>query len=136
MVLFGDEHVQAYRETGGENGHEWRDGVFTLLLTTTGRRTGEPHTAPLIYGQDGDDYIVVASKGGADTHPDWYHNLVADRQVQIQVGAEVMDATATTASEDSRVRLWTLMAAIWPDYDAYAERTERRIPVVRLSPTS
>ena len=70
-MLYGREHVEKYRETGGELGHEWRPGVFTLLLTTTGNKSGNPYTTPVIYGQDGSDYIVVASKGGDDEHPDW-----------------------------------------------------------------
>jgi deazaflavin-dependent oxidoreductase (nitroreductase family) len=132
-MLFGEEHVRTYRETSGETGHEWRPGVFTLLLTTTGRRSGRPYTAPLIYGRDGDDYVVVASKGGAPDHPDWYRNLEAKPQVELQVGAEVLDATARTATGEERERLWRMMAAIWPDYDSYAERTDRQIPVVVLS---
>lgn len=135
-MLFGEEHVAKYRKTEGEVGHEWQPGVYTLLLTTTGRRSGEPHTTPLIYGEDGDDYVVVASKGGADEHPDWYLNLGADPEVEIQVADEVMDATATTVSGERRERLWEQMAEIWPDYDDYQEKTDRTIPVVALTPTS
>lgn len=135
-MLFGQEHVEKYGETDGEVGHEWRPGVFTLLLTTTGRRSGEPYTTPLIYGEDGDDYVVIASKGGADDHPDWYRNLEADPEVEIQVGSEVMEATATTVTGERRERLWEMMAGIWPDYDEYAQRTDRTIPVVALTPRS
>lgn len=135
-MLFGQEHVNKYRETGGEVGHEWQPGVYTLLLTTTGRKSGEPYTTPLIYGEDGDDYVIVASKGGADDHPDWYHNLVANSQVEIQVGSEVMTATARTVGPDDKQRLWPGMAQIWPDYDDYAAKTDRDIPVVVLSPQS
>ncbi len=133
-MLFGQEHVERYRATDGAEGHEWKPGVFTLLLTTTGRRSGEPFTTPLIYGQDGTDYVVIASKGGADSHPDWYHNLAADPQVEIQVGAEVMSATARDADDSDRTRLWQLMSQIWPDYDEYAQSTDRDIPVVVLTP--
>jgi deazaflavin-dependent oxidoreductase (nitroreductase family) len=133
-VLFGQQHVEKYRETDGEIGHEWQPGVFTLLLTTTGRRSGEAYTTPLIYSQDGDDYVVVASKGGADTHPDWYRNLEADPEVEIQVGAEILSATARTADGAERERLWSVMADIWPDYDEYAKQTDREIPVVVLEP--
>jgi deazaflavin-dependent oxidoreductase (nitroreductase family) len=133
-MLFGQEHVEAYRESGGEVGHEWQPGVYTLLLTTTGRRTDERRTAPLIYVQDGDDYVVIASKGGADTHPAWYLNLDADPAVELQVGSEVMPARARTASGEEASRLWTRMAEVWPDYDEYATRTDRRIPVVVLTP--
>jgi deazaflavin-dependent oxidoreductase (nitroreductase family) len=130
-TLFGDEHVRRYRETGGEVGHIWND-VPTLLLTTTGRRTGEQRTAPLIYGQDGDAYVVVASKGGAPQHPAWYLNLAADPEVELQVGDEVFPARARTAAGDERTRLWQLLAGIWPAYDEYATKTDREIPVVVL----
>ena len=133
-MLFGQEHVDAYRETDGEAGHEWRPGVLTLLLTTTGRRSGEPVTTPLIYGRDGDDYVVIASKGGADTHPDWYLNLQEHPEVEIQVGPAVMPATARTADPGDAQRLWPMMAEIWPDYDEYAAKTDRDIPVVTLTP--
>lgn len=133
-MLFGQEHVDKYRETGGEVGHEWQPGVFTLLLTTTGRRTGDPYTTPLIYGRDGDDYVVVASKGGDDDHPDWYLNLEADPDVELEVGDREIAATARTASPEEKQRLWPMMAEIWPDYDEYTKRTDREIPVVVLTP--
>lgn len=133
-MLFGREHVERYRATDGREGHEWQPGVFTLLLTTTGRRSGEPYTTPLIYGEDGDEYVIVASKGGADDHPDWYVNLEADPEVEVQVGAEVFRATARTADPDEKRRLWPRMADIWPDFDEYATRTDRDIPVVVLTP--
>lgn len=134
MALYGREHVEAYRRTGGKEGHEWRPGVFTLLLTTTGRTSGDPYTTPLIYRQDGDDYVVVASKGGADAHPDWYRNLQANAEAQVQVGGDVMDVTARTASGADRSRLWDRMAEVWPKYNDYAEKTDRVIPVVVLTP--
>ena len=84
MALFGQEHVDRYRATDGAEGHDWQ-GTQTLLLGTTGRRTGEPRLHPLIYGRHGGDYLVVASKGGAANHPDWYLNLVANPDVEIQV---------------------------------------------------
>lgn len=133
-MLFGDEHVQRYQETDGEVGHEWRDGVFTLLLTTTGRRSGQPRTTPLIYGEHDGDYVVVASKGGADSHPDWYHNLVEHPEVEVQVGPDVFAASARTASRDEKQAVWPKMARIWPDYDEYAKKTDRDIPVVLLRP--
>lgn len=129
--LFGEEHVRRYRETGGEVGHIW-NGVPTLLLTTTGRRSGEQRTTPLIYGQDGDRYVVVASKGGAPQHPAWYLNLSAQPAVELQVAAERFRARARTAAPNERERLWTLMAGIWPAYDDYQAKTEREIPVVVL----
>ncbi|HEY6054631.1 MAG TPA: nitroreductase family deazaflavin-dependent oxidoreductase [Gaiellaceae bacterium] len=129
--LFGEEHVRRYRETGGEVGHIW-NGVPTLLLTTTGRRSGEQRTTPLIYGQDGDRYVVVASKGGAPRHPAWYLNLSAKPDVELQVAAQRFRARARTAAANERERLWKLMAGIWPAYDDYQAKTEREIPLVVL----
>lgn len=134
MRLFGQEHVSKYRQTGGQVGHEWQPGVYTLLLTTTGRRSGHPYTTPLIYGTDGEDYVIVASKGGAARHPDWFRNLEADPQVKIQVADEIMGATARTVTGEERQRLWSMMTEIWPDYDEYAKKTDREIPVVVLTP--
>lgn len=103
-----------------------------LLLTTKGRSTGEPRTAPLIYEKVGDDYVIVASKGGAPEHPGWYRNLAKEPQVEVQVKGEVFPARARTATGSERERLWKLAAQQWPDYDAYQRRTEREIPVVVL----
>lgn len=135
-TLFGAEHVRRYRETGGEVGHRWKRGSKILLLTTKGRRSGEPRTKPLIYESDGDRYVVVASKGGAPAHPSWYLNLQADPNVEVQVLDEVFDARARTAEGEERERLWQLVTKQWPDYDRYTERTDRRIPVVVLERTS
>lgn len=125
------EHMQNYLETDGEQGHEWR-GVPTLLLTTKGSRSGKATTTPLIYGRDGDRHLVVASKGGAAKHPMWYTNLVANPEVEVQVKDEKFRATARAAAPDEKPALWETMAAIWPAYNEYQERTEREIPVVIL----
>jgi deazaflavin-dependent oxidoreductase (nitroreductase family) len=130
--LFGDEHVRRYRETGGEVGHLWKRGSKILLLTTTGRTTGEPRTTPLIYEADGDRFVIVASKGGAPEHPGWYRNLAQNPAVEVQVKSEIFRARARTATDDERSRLWQLAALQWPDYDAYQQRTDREIPVVVL----
>jgi deazaflavin-dependent oxidoreductase (nitroreductase family) len=106
--------------------------VPTLLLTTTGQRSGRPHQIPLIYGRDGDRYLVVASRGGADQHPQWYRNLRAHPDVEVQVAAERFRARARTATPAEKPALWQVMTAIWPDYDAYQARTTRDIPVVIL----
>jgi deazaflavin-dependent oxidoreductase (nitroreductase family) len=131
-TLFGDEHVRRYRETGGEVGHDWRHGSKILLLTTSGRTSGEPRTAPLIYENDGERYIVIASKGGAPNHPGWYLNLRKTPEVELQVKDEVFPASARTAEGEERARLWALAAKQWPDYDEYAKKTDREIPVVVL----
>jgi deazaflavin-dependent oxidoreductase (nitroreductase family) len=133
VTLFGKEHVDRYRETGGGDGHDWK-GTVTLLLTTTGRRSGEERTTPLIYQPDGDRYVIVASQGGADEHPAWYLNLSADQNVEVQVKDERFDATASTAEGEERERLWKLMTATWPAYDQYQTKTDRQIPVVVLTP--
>jgi proline iminopeptidase len=130
--LFGAEHVRRYRETDGVVGHIWRRGAKTLLLTTKGRKSGNPTTTPLIYEQVGGDYIVVASKGGAPQHPGWYRNLSKDPVVQVQVKGDTFDARARTSTGEERERLWKAAAQQWPDYDAYQTRTEREIPVVVL----
>lgn len=130
--LFGEEHVRRYRETGGEVGHDWKEGSTVLLLTTTGRKSGEPRTTPLIYAQDGDRYLVVASKGGAPEHPGWYRNLSKTPEVELQVRDEVFRARARTAEGEERERLWRKANEVWPHYDEYAQKTEREIPVVVL----
>jgi len=125
------EHIRGYVETDGEKGHRWR-GVDTLLLTTRGRKSGKLRRTALIYGRDGDRYVVVASKGGAKGHPSWYLNLVENPEVEVQAGADKFTARALTAAPDEKPRLWALMSSIWPDYDSYQARTERDIPVVVL----
>lgn len=130
------EHLHRYVATDGANGHEWKPGVPTLLLTTRGRRSGKLRRTPLIYGRDGDRYVVVASYGGSPQHPDWYLNLRDEPDVMIQVGPEVMAARARTAEGDERERLWTELAGIWPSYDGYQARTERQIPIVTLEPVA
>ena len=133
LTLLGDRHVAKYRETRGEVGYLW-NGVPTLLLTTTGRRTGEARTSALIFGRDGDDYLVVASMGGAPRHPQWYLNITAHPAAELQVRDQHIRVVARTASAEEKPRLWRVMAGIWPNYDVYQTRTERDIPVVVLSP--
>jgi deazaflavin-dependent oxidoreductase (nitroreductase family) len=128
------EHIDNYVATGGREGHLWR-GVPTLLLTTTGRKSGERRRTALIYGRDGEDYVVVASYGGAPNHPAWYLNLEADPVVEVQVGDEVFTAKARTADAQERERVWPRLAAIWPDYDSYQAKTDREIPLVVLTRT-
>lgn len=130
--LLNQEHVKRYRETNGEVGHIW-NGATALLLTTTGRKSKSVRTTPLIYAADGDDYIVIASKGGAPAHPAWYLNISETPDVEIQVKDKVMQATASTVHGAERERLWKVATRMWPNFDQYAERTEREIPVVRLT---
>jgi deazaflavin-dependent oxidoreductase (nitroreductase family) len=125
------EHIKSYVESDGAEGHDWR-GVPTLLLTTKGRKSGVLRRSALIYGRDGAAVLIVASKGGAPSHPSWYLNLVAEPSVDLQIGAEKFTATARTVTGDERTRLWAVMAAIWPDYDDYQAKTDREIPLVVL----
>lgn len=131
ISLIGEEHVRRYLETDGAVGHEW-NGVTTLVLTTTGRKSGEQRRSAMIYGEHDGAYVVIASQGGAPTHPNWYHNLTADPDVEVQVGADRFKARARTAEGEERDRLWSLMTGLWPNFDTYQTRTERVIPVVVL----
>lgn len=132
-MLFGKEHVVRYQETDGAVGHDWQ-GTVTLLLTTTGRRSGKERTTPLIYQTEGDAYIVVASLGGADHNPLWYENLTTDPKVKVQVKGDKFTARARTATPEEKPALWRKMAAVWPAYDDYQTKTTRNIPVVVLEP--
>lgn len=127
------DHLRAYLASDGADGHLWR-GAPTLLLTTRGRRSGRLRRTPLIYGRDGEAYVVVASYGGSPRHPDWYLNLRDRPDVTIQVGPDVWPARATTIGDDRHDEVWDQMAQIWPRYEGYQERTARRIPLVRLDP--
>ncbi len=120
--LLGAEHVKRYRGTNGEVGYIW-NGVPILLLTTTGRRSGERRTSALIYGEADGNYLVVASQGGAPTHPNWYLNITENPDAEIQVRAEVIPVTARAASSDEKPRLWKVMTGVWPNYDVYQTRT-------------
>ena len=130
---FVKDHIREYVESDGKKGYLWR-GVTTLLLTTRGRKSGKLRRTALIFGRDGKNYLVVASKGGAPNHPLWYLNLVANPEVEIQVGAEKFTAHARTAAQEEKPRLWNIMAGIFPNYDEYQAKAGREIPVVILEP--
>jgi proline iminopeptidase len=138
------DHAKRYVSSGGTDGHMYtvtppghsEMTVPSLLLTTTGRKSGEKFTFPLFYGETGNSYIVVASKGGAPQHPGWYKNLLADPQVEIQVGTKKLKAKARTAAGEERVRLWEKALKFWPPYADYKRKTEREIPVVVLDPVA
>ena len=106
-----------------------------LLLTHRGAKTGTERTNPLAYFRDGDDYVIVASKGGAPTNPDWYHNLLANPEARVEVGTESFAVTARAASADERSRLWAMITAENPAFADYEDKTSRTIPVVILTPT-
>jgi deazaflavin-dependent oxidoreductase (nitroreductase family) len=132
-------HLDRYLATNGEDGYLWdaslgggKGMVPTLLLTTTGRKSGRELTLPLIFGHFGEDYVVVASKGGAPEHPAWYLNLVANPTVKVQVKADKFTARAHTANADERAKLWPKMVEIYGPYADYQKKTDRQIPVVVL----
>jgi len=137
------EHTNRYLASGGTDGHIYKMTqpgrpeitVPSLLLTTTGRKTGEKYIFPLFYGDTGDgSYVIVASKGGAPKHPQWYLNLQAHPEVEVQVGTKKLKAKARTATGDERSRLWEIALKFWPPYADYQQKTEREIPVVVLDP--
>jgi deazaflavin-dependent oxidoreductase (nitroreductase family) len=130
-MLFGKEHVKRYVETDGEEGHDW-EGTTTLILTTTGRKTGQSRSNPLIYLRYGDDVLVVASKGGDDQPPAWYLNLQAEPEVQVQVKGDRYTARARTATPEEKPEMWRTMTVAWPAYDEYQQKTDREIPVIVL----
>ena len=131
-TLYGADHVRRYRETNGEVGHSWKRGTHTLILTTTGRKSGAQRDTPLIYSSYGDSYVVVASQGGAPKHPAWYLNLRAKPAAEVQVGPDRFTVSARTATGEERSELWRRMTQTWPDYDVYQTKTDREIPVVVL----
>jgi len=135
------DHLSRYLATDGADGHLWdaslgggKGLVPTLLLTTVGRKSGRLLTLPLIFGRSGPNYVVVASKGGAPTHPAWYLNLQANPEVRVQVKAEKFAARAYTADREERAVLWPMMVEIYGPYAQYQTKTDRQIPVVVLKP--
>jgi len=131
MTLFGKEHVDRYRETEGSEGYDWR-GTTILLLDTVGRKSGNSYTHPLIYRDYGDDYLIVASKGGAPEPPDWFRNLEANPEVGVQIKGETFRARARVATPEEKPAMWAHMLEVWPDYAEYQTKTDREIPIVVL----
>lgn len=129
-------HVALYRASGGRLGGQLRKGAPVLLLTTTGRKTGRQRTTPLLYVEEADRYVVVASAGGAPSHPAWYLNLRSNPTATIQVGSRKLAVTAETAGPEERARLWPRLTQMWPQYDDYEAKTRREIPVVILTPSA
>ncbi|HEX3885746.1 MAG TPA: nitroreductase family deazaflavin-dependent oxidoreductase [Stellaceae bacterium] len=136
------EHTNRYLASGGTDGHLYKITqpdrpeliVPSLLLTTTGRKSGEKFIFPLFYGEAGGSYLVIASKGGAPKHPNWYLNLVANPEVEVQVGTKKMKARARTVTGPERAGLWEKALEFWPPYADYQTKTDREIPVVLLDP--
>jgi deazaflavin-dependent oxidoreductase (nitroreductase family) len=130
--LHGAPHVERYLETNGEDGFHWRNGTTILVLFTKGRKTGEQRSHALIFRPHGDDYLVVASKGGTDAPPAWFVNLQADPDVEVQIKGDRFAATARVATAEEKPQMWAEMSEVWPDYDEYQKKTDREIPVVVL----
>lgn len=135
IKLMSKANTGMYRRSGGRLGSKF-GGAPVCLLTTTGRTSGEPRTMPLLYLRDGDDIVVVASKGGFSAHPQWYLNLLADPAVTIEIGRDRRKMTARVADADERAALWPKLVGMYSAYDEYQQRTEREIPVVVCSPVS
>jgi deazaflavin-dependent oxidoreductase (nitroreductase family) len=129
ISLIGEEHVRRYRETDGAVGYMW-NGATACLLTTRGRKTGQDRTIAIIFTQVGDRYAIVASKGGAPTHPVWYLNVLADPHVTMQIRGESFAGLARVAESPEYEELWRAALRQWPNYDVYQARTERKIPIV------
>ncbi len=127
-------NVLVYRASGGRVGGRFLRGAPVLLLTTTGRRSGQPRTAPVLYLADGENLVVVASKGGFSHHPEWFRNLEAQPQVEVEVGSRKQAMTARRASAEEKAALWPRLVAMYPDFADYQARTDREIPVVILQP--
>ncbi len=123
-----------YRLSGGRVWGRWLRGAPILLLTTIGRKSGEPRVAPLLYLRDGEKVLIVASKGGMSKHPLWYWNLEANPDVEIEIGRERTKMLARRASDPEKAALWPRLIEMYRDYDDYQARTERNIPVIILSP--
>jgi deazaflavin-dependent oxidoreductase (nitroreductase family) len=126
-------NVWVYRLSRGKFMGRFPSGAPVLLLTTTGRKSRQRRTAPLLYLKDGNDFVIVASQGGAPQHPGWFLNLEADPKAEVEIGAERFPVTARRVTEDEKAALWPRLVAIYAPYDQYQRRTTRPIPVVRLT---
>ena len=134
-------HTRLYRATGGRIGKNWRIGaaarkaVPVCLVTTIGRRSGQLRTVPLCYLREGDAVVLVASQGGLPTNPQWYYNVKANPQVQIEIGKQRRAYRARVAGKAERARLWPKLVELYADYESYQSWTEREIPVVICEPS-
>jgi deazaflavin-dependent oxidoreductase (nitroreductase family) len=134
--LYGKEHIDRYLATDGEEGYYWREGTTILLLFTRGRKSGTERVHALIYRELGENaYLIVASKGGAPEPPEWYLNLKADPEVEVQIKGDRFRVQARDAGPDEKSDMWRHMVEVWPHYDEYQAKTEREIPVVVLERT-
>jgi deazaflavin-dependent oxidoreductase (nitroreductase family) len=133
MNDFNQAVIDEFRANDGKVGGPF-EGAPVLLLTSTGARSGERRTTPVMYLPDGGRMVIFASKGGAPTNPAWYHNLLANPSATVEVGADTVDVDAAVTSGEERSRLFDRQAELFPQFKDYAEKTNREIPVVALSP--
>lgn len=142
MKVMAAVNVWLYRRSGGRLGRNWRIGagfrnpVPICLVEHRGRKSGLLRTTPLVYLRDGDRIVVVASQAGRPENPQWFHNVVADPAVTVQIGRDRTAMRAAVADPEERARLWPKLVDLYPDYDSYQSWTERVIPVVVLSPAA
>ena len=127
-------HTTVYRATHGLVGHRFPGAPPMLLLDHVGAKSGRSRTSPLVYVEDGEDIVLVASKGGHPKNPGWFHNLLAHPDVRIQIGSQHRDVRARIATDTERPRLWKKAVATYGGYRGYQERTDRQIPLVVLEP--
>ena len=126
-------HAGVYRATGGKLfGRMGKSPI--LLLNTVGRKSGKKRTSPLLYAMDGEDFVIIASKGGASAHPAWYLNLMANPEATVEIEDREVRVKAEEADSEEKSRLWQKMVEMYPAYDAYQEKTEREIPLLVLHP--
>ena len=133
MHAFNQGIIDEFRANGGKVGGPF-EGAPMLLLTSTGAKSGQPRTSPVVHTRDGDNYVIIASKAGAPTNPDWYHNLLANPRATIEVGADIIEVQAAPAEGPERQRLWDQHVALMPNFADYEKQTDRVIPVIVLTP--
>lgn len=134
MSDFNTSIIEEFRANEGKVGGPFQ-GAPMLVITTTGAKSGQPRATPLVYLQDGDRIVIIASKAGAPTNPDWYHNIKANPTVTVEIGAEKFEATAEEITGDERNRLYAAQVAVMPGFQEYADKTSRVIPVIALTRT-
>ena len=132
MSDFNTQVIEEFRANGGKVGGMF-EGAPMLLLTTTGAKSGQPRIAPLVYTTDGDRIVIIASKGGAPTNPDWYYNIAANPEITVEIGGETFPARAEIAAEPERTRLFDAQAALMPGFREYQNNTTRVIPVITIN---
>ena len=134
MKVMAPLNTWIYRTSRGRLGARFPGGAPICIVTTTGRRSGRPRAVPLLYMRDGEDIVVVASKGGMPQHPDWYLNVAANPEVEMEIGDHSERYVARTADTEERASLWPRLVEVYSSYDDYQARTDREIPVVICSP--